>query len=121
MFRLFRIIFAATLALVFAISVVVSPTNAAAMLDCDVIEATVEEHAHKAADEHADHLAEKYTGSNNGHAEGHCAAHVCVSAVAPSHLPAESQGMWAAADHLITPPSLINLEGPHGLRRPPKA
>lgn len=126
-----RKVLAACVMLLVAASVLLAPSNAAAMIEC--VGDQLDRHVHQAHGGHDDgavhsHHASAAQGDNSalhvheGQSPGdeHCANHACLIAIAEIGEPAEASPLMLIANIYSATRSLVALASPDGLRRPPR-
>lgn len=107
------------IAMIVAVTVLLSPANAVAMLDCDV-QQPIESVYHHEHSKHVDAVSASQDSDGSTHLADHCAAHACVVAVAAPSVHPESLHLNQCAGFRMQNNALVAGVSPEGLRRPPR-
>ena len=106
-------------ATIVAMSLFLSPANAVAMIDCEVLQTSLEADLIGHGD-HVNHAAAKQDQGDAGHVSEHCAAHACVVATETGANTSVFVFVVQSAELNTPNGSLVPLSVPKGLRRPPR-
>lgn len=113
-------------AIVLVAAIVVSPSNAAAMVDCEdprgANQPVVETHDHDFEElSHWQDVSDVDISASHDHPDRHCASHACVTAISHDPDAAHSLTNLLVPDGRVFAGSLVEQDSPQGLRRPPRA
>lgn len=112
-------------AIVLVAAIVVSPSNAAAMVGCEdprgADQPVVETHDHDFEEiSHRQDVSDADNGASHDHPDRHCTSHACVTGISHDPDAAHSLTNLLAKDRRVFAGSLDEQDSPQGLRRPPR-
>jgi hypothetical protein len=108
------------IAMIVAMSLLLSPANAVAMIDCEVQQSSLAVDLAGHGD-HVNHASVEQDQGGAGHVSEHCAAHACVVATESVAIAAAIVLVVQSAELNIHSGPLVPISVPEGLRRPPRA
>lgn len=122
MLRWIRAFLSVVVAAFVATSVVMTPANAVAMIDCGTGDPASAAHSHDSQDLAATHFHDvAEDAAQDQHLPEHCASHACILAL--HHIDAVDgpSFLLGPMEAVLQDASLIDLSDPDALRRPPRS